>query len=125
MTLELSDGDHLIARRTTKGSQPIVEFEQPPTGDLTLSIESGSEHRLVQAATLWHLLLIEPEVGHKQLIPLLEILRPSWQLSAKATTIETALCVGRNAAPRRPHTLGAAGSGHGRPAFRPAPGGRT
>ncbi len=88
---QLSDGDHLIARRTPQGNGETLEFEQQPAGELTLCIEAGGERRTVQAATLWHLLLIEPQVGHQQLIPLLEMLRPGWQLSVKATTIETAL----------------------------------
>ena len=91
VTIELSDDDHLIIRRTAKGKVGSVEFEQRPTGELTLATDNGGERRTVQATTLWHLLLLEPVVGQKQLIPLLEILRPSWQLSAKATAIETSL----------------------------------
>ena len=91
VVIELSDGDHLIIRRVSKASSSSFEFEQPPTGNSTLSIEADGRQRLVQAATLWHLLLIEPEVGQKQIVPLLEMLRPSWQLAAKASTIETAL----------------------------------
>jgi hypothetical protein len=91
VTIELNDGDHLIARRTAKGNAGSVEFEQRPAGELKLSITSGGERHTVQATTLWHLLLLEPVVGQKQLIPLLEILHPSWQLSAKATAIETSL----------------------------------
>ena len=49
-----------------------------------------AQPRVQSGHALAHLLL-EPAIGHKQLIPLLEILRPSWQLSTKATTIETSL----------------------------------
>ncbi len=88
--VEISDGDHLIARRAAKDNTAAMEFEQQPGVDLTLSLGSGEERRTVRATTLWHLLLVEP-AGSRQLIPLLETLCPSWKLSARVAAIETAL----------------------------------
>ncbi len=91
VVIELSDGEHLIVRRTVSEPAASVEFEQSPDGELTLTIAEGGKERQVVAPTLWHLLLVEPQIGQKQLVPLLELLRPSWQLAGKATAIEQSL----------------------------------
>jgi hypothetical protein len=68
-----------------------LRFTQPPEGDLRLSWgESESSHQL-NAPSLWHLCLAEPDVCRQHLLPLLELLRPDWKLAETADQIDEAL----------------------------------
>lgn len=68
------------------------EDDQHQREPLTLSIGSGGELRTVQAESLWHLLLAEPELCRRHLTPILELLRPGWHLMQTSDEIENALC---------------------------------
>lgn len=57
-----------------KSSQEEVELVQPATGPLVVKIGSGERLRTVEASSLWHLLLFEPEAGRK-ILPWLEALQ--------------------------------------------------
>ncbi|MGD9645485.1 MAG: hypothetical protein AB7U73_07220 [Pirellulales bacterium] len=87
-------GDALRIDRKPVGETKIatMEFNQPNTGDLELTVGSGAERTSVRGATLWHLLLAKPELCREHLVPLLENLRPGWGLSRMAEQIEDSLC---------------------------------
>jgi hypothetical protein len=72
--------------------RPTLRFVQPAEGSLSLTVDVGDHVETYHAPTLWHLLVIESEVCHEHLIPLLEIMRPSWQLERRARQVEEALC---------------------------------
>ena len=70
---------------------PTVRLRQPRRGDLVLTVEDGDLTREVAAASLWHLMLAEPELCSGYLVPILQSLRSDWLLDAQAQRIEAAL----------------------------------
>lgn len=87
----LGQGD-LRMRRALPGTTPItVHFVQPLRGPLKLEVTQGEQTRKYSAPTLWHLVLTEPKACHDHLLPLLEQLRPDWQLAARIEAIEQGL----------------------------------
>ena len=87
-------GDALRIDRKPVGETAIaaMEFNQPNTGDLELTVGTGSTRTSVRGATLWHLLLAKPDLCREHLVPLLENLRPGWGLSRMAEQVEDSLC---------------------------------
>jgi hypothetical protein len=88
-----SEGRLSFSRRTTPDAKaeaaPVtVRFEQAPGEPLSLAIGTEGKQTVYRGATVWHLLLAQPEECGKYLIPTLEELRPQWQLSQAATTLE-------------------------------------
>ena len=80
-----------IVRRGSEGhSLAEVRYTQPAAGDVTLSI-GGPAPRTYSAASLWHLLVIEPEAAGEYLLPLLAQLRPNWQIGEQRQQLEAAL----------------------------------
>ncbi len=69
----------------------LVVFGQPTDGPLTLSVGEGGRRRECRGATVWHLFLAEPELCRDELAPLLQVMKPGWNLSQTAQTIETLL----------------------------------
>ncbi len=65
-----------------------VQFAQPLKGRLQLSVDSSGEQKRVEATTLWHLLLAEPQLCEKHLLPLLESIHPDWKLAGQAKAVE-------------------------------------
>ena len=57
-------------------TQVVVEYSQAPQQPVKLSLTEGGETRTVEAESLWHLLLFEPELSDRYLVPVLEMLRP-------------------------------------------------
>lgn len=94
LKLEVTEGDKILIRHVQKenAGPKTVEFNQTPREDLTLTIEGAHEKRTIRGATLWHLLLAEPETTTATLAPMLEMLRPDWKLATLAGAIEEALC---------------------------------
>lgn len=93
VSLELREGNQLSIKRITKSDAGDEElaFTQPADGALTLVVGQEPDARTWTAPTLWHLLLEEPELGRQQLVPLIELLRPGWQLRETADAIEQSL----------------------------------
>lgn len=71
--------------------QTTVHFEQAPGEWLELTVKKGDTRQHWQAPSFWHLLLAQPEPVRAHLIPVLEILRPAWQLAASGAALEDAL----------------------------------
>lgn len=85
----------LVIRRTPRSESTVaVQFVQLPGHSLTLSVGSGEHRQVYRAATLWYLLLSEPEVAEEHLLPLLDLLRPNWRLMDTVAEIEHALMRG-------------------------------
>ncbi len=70
------------------GQGDAVDFQQSAQGPLTLTVVQKGKSREVHGPTLWHLLLAEPALCQKHLLPLLEMLRPDWRLAEPATASE-------------------------------------
>ncbi len=93
VTFNVTDGVEVIVRRQpqTGPGGSHVEFIQPVAGELSLRVGDGDARRECRAETFWHLLLAEPQLCREHLVPLLELVRPAWQLAQSAPLIETAL----------------------------------
>jgi hypothetical protein len=93
MSFEIVGGNkvttQIVPRSTVVRSS--VMFVQPSEGSLTLTVSINNRTAAYAAPTLWHLLLLEPDVCREHLIPLLEMMRPNWQLGQQAEEIETSL----------------------------------
>lgn len=70
--------------------QPVL-FVQPAEGLIQLIVGSGAEAREVQAQSLWQIALGEPEIFRSAIVPLLQVLRPTWPVAANADAIESLL----------------------------------
>jgi hypothetical protein len=88
-------------RRTRTAPHYELRFEQTRDEALQLEVVDGDLHRQLSGDSFWHLYLADPELVRRHLVPLLEILHPSWQLAAAGAAIEDAL-VQRAQRPRTP-----------------------
>jgi len=68
--------------------QSAILLVQGKSGAVELKIGSGESSRHIKSNSLWHVILAEPEIARQNLIPLLELLRPGWQLLKTAQDIE-------------------------------------
>jgi hypothetical protein len=80
-------------RRGWKGDAgPLpVDFHQPATGPLRLSVGFASEEKTYEAASLWHLFLAQPEACREYLAPLLAVFSREWDVSRTSEQVEAAL----------------------------------
>ena len=78
LVLEISSEGQLILRHNDLGKspQPPVEFAQLPEEPLSLTVGTTGKQTVYHAATLWHLLIEEPAVSRRQLLPLLRDVLP-------------------------------------------------
>jgi hypothetical protein len=96
LLIELGQEIPVLLRQTSHAADSLagdttLEFRQPATGPLTLTWrERGAEHTVV-GATLWHLLLAEPALCRRELVPILEALRSDWNLNGQCQAIENSL----------------------------------
>ena len=91
--VEVFGGERItISRHPVKGKEAhatVVDFRQPDEGALTLSVVQDGIAREIKGETLWHLLLADPALCRRHLLPLLEMFRPDWRLSETAAAIES------------------------------------
>lgn len=80
-----------------------VDFRQPRVGPITLKVEQDGTTREVRGESVWYLLLAEPELCRRHLLPLLTMLRGDWQLVETAQAIESQML--RIAGEYRPENL--------------------
>lgn len=81
----------LSIRRTRPAEKYSIQFQQHPNQPVLLTLEQGGEKHSWQAQGFWQLWIAESEVVRQHLIPLLELLHPSWQLALTGAEIEDAL----------------------------------
>ncbi len=91
-------GDHFLIERTStaapaEGAAPVtpLSFEQTRGNPLKLTVGEGTERRTFRASSVWHLMLVAPDAFGNELVPLLQILRPNWDLASVSAEIEHAL----------------------------------
>lgn len=91
VSVQLTAGNELHVRREPKEGSTAKAFElhQPPEG--RVSVILGPEQTKLEAASLWHLLLDQPELAKNELEPILRLLRPGWPLVSQARAVEEAL----------------------------------
>jgi hypothetical protein len=94
LVFELDAEGQLQVRQLPLGEStiPAVEFHQPASGKIHLSIqETKGPVRHLTADTLWHLLLAHPQECRDHLLPILERVRPDWRLLEQSHQIEEGL----------------------------------
>lgn len=91
LAIALVDGKDFSIRRSRPHSKYTFEFRQSPEQPIVMSLEDADARCVLQADSFWHLYLAEPELVRRHLVPLLEILHPSWQLASMGAAVEEAL----------------------------------
>jgi hypothetical protein len=103
-TVSLDERKQLVICRRAASLELAAEvrYVQPANGPVTLVVGSNPERKHA-AASLWQLLLAEPEVGRGHLLPILDQLRPDWKLSQQLVEIEAELIAraGQDVLPQR------------------------
>lgn len=92
ISFEILDGKEVLIRREAKdpkASLPLV-FHQPPSGPVSLRLGEGAVEREFVAENFWRLLVAEPEAC-RDLMALLELLKPNWRLAETAKAAERSL----------------------------------
>jgi hypothetical protein len=80
--LRYSDKDH-PAR--------CFNLTQVPGQPISLSLSPPDKPRVLQAPTLWHLLIIHAEDCRRQFLPMLETVRPGWHVGLAVQAVEDEL----------------------------------
>jgi hypothetical protein len=90
-----SSSQELLIQRTPDPSAPgdnlPLQFRQVPGRDIEVVLGEPEVGPSYQAPTLWHLMLTEPELAQREIIPLLERLRPEWNLAWQGKQVESLL----------------------------------
>lgn len=81
VTITVIDGDRVeIDRVATSALAAVpVRFRQNPEADVLLRIGEDADTQTHRAPTLWHLMVASPEACELHLLPLLELMQPSWK----------------------------------------------
>jgi hypothetical protein len=91
LQIALVGGNQLSIQHSHATEQRTFSYEQRAEGAVLMSLEEVGVKRTWQAGGVWQLFIAQPDVVRRRLVPILEILRPSWQLAATAAQIEEAL----------------------------------
>jgi hypothetical protein len=89
--LALTGANRLSIYRERSADDYWLDFEQNPGQPLLLIVAQQGTQRTWRAESFWHLWIAEPEIVGRHLIPVLELLHPSWQLASTGAEIEDAL----------------------------------
>ena len=71
--------------------QAYFELTQEPGRSLRLSLPPADKPRVLEAPTVWHLLIVHGDECRKGLLPRLEALRPDWRIESTLTAAEEEL----------------------------------
>lgn len=98
LSITADEGDHFFIEWQPTGEPPAdahpieaLRFEQTSGKPLSLTYGNNEARKTVLAVSIWHLVLAEPEVFREELVPLLQMLRPNWDLIAVSDEIELIL----------------------------------
>ena len=82
---------HFLRNEKERTAAGPVDLVQAPGEPVLLTVGPAGRQQAYRAATLWHLAVTEPEVCRRHVYPVLETMRPQWQLARKAAQVETLL----------------------------------
>jgi hypothetical protein len=91
LAIALAETGEFSIRRTRSRPAFAFEYSQPPGMPLRLSVTTDGVQRTLTGDSFWHLYLADPELVRSEVIPYLELLRPSWQLAPMTASVEDAL----------------------------------
>ena len=86
-----SDGRFVLRCRDKDDPQGYFELTQEPGRPVRLSLPPADKPRVLEAPTVWHLLIVHGDDCRKGLLPRLEALRPDWRIDATLTAAEEEL----------------------------------
>lgn len=92
--VQVNQGERVTLKhlpRSNASELEPLEFIQEPDSSILLVIGAGENRRDYRSTSLWYLLMDEPELCRDRLVPLLELLRPNWQLIKTAGEIEAGM----------------------------------
>ncbi len=89
--LSLTNGNQLSIRRTHSSGKYVLDYQQRADQPVVLTLEQNGVKQSWRAGGFWQLWIANPDVVRRHLVPLLELLHPSWQLASTGTEIEDAL----------------------------------
>jgi hypothetical protein len=94
-----ASGGRVLLRRTPRAgaAAPAVEFKQVTNERITLTIGSGAGQQVFRSRSIWQLLITQPKECQQHLLPLVEMLRPNWNLAETAARVEEQLQQDANA----------------------------
>jgi hypothetical protein len=100
-TISINSDGNFRFRRSPKGSSSIapIQFSQVPGEPLTLTIGAEGKQQEYRGATLWHLLMANPQEA-RPVVEILEQLRPQWQVAKVTAAVEAELL--KSAGTKRP-----------------------
>ncbi|MGD0900938.1 MAG: hypothetical protein ABR915_24155, partial [Thermoguttaceae bacterium] len=82
---------HFLRREKENAGAASVEFVQEPGEPVTLSVGPADHRQVHRAPTFWHLAIIQREACRQHVYPLLDALRPRWQVARTADLVESQL----------------------------------
>jgi hypothetical protein len=92
LNIEVIEGDRFeIEMVPLKAGQLPLGFTQQANNNVKLRIGKDETQQEIQAASLWHLLVEHKRLCETHLVPVLELMRPDWQLMDRVHQIENAL----------------------------------
>jgi hypothetical protein len=90
--LEFSSDGRFVLRCRDKGDpQAYFELTQEPGRSVRLSLPPADKPRVLEAPTVWHLLIVHGDECRKGLLPRLAALRPDWRIDSTLTSAEEEL----------------------------------
>ena len=84
-----SDGRFILHYRDKDQPERFFRLTQIPGQPVNLALPPADKPRMLTAPTLWHLLIVAPEECRKQVLPLLEAIRPDWRLRRQPSRLRT------------------------------------
>jgi hypothetical protein len=79
---------HIVQEPEPGADVLLVEFTQPSCGPLSLTLGAGPSQRVIHGASLWHLLIGNPEICRRHLVPLLQLIDSRWDPGKLAADLE-------------------------------------
>ena len=91
VTIEVTPGEAVKDDADASGHAVALKYTQNRDGPIRLLIDERDNTREHKAASFWHLMLLAPDDMQQHLLPILNSLRPGWQIAQDADQIEDAL----------------------------------
>jgi hypothetical protein len=93
VAIDFQAANRLVIRRTPKGNSkvPPVDFRQPANDPIALKVGDKDHEKVYQAASLWHLMVLEPSVCREHLTPLLRLMQRDWDFNKMAEELDERL----------------------------------
>lgn len=93
IAIDFTAANRLQIRRMPKGDskRPALDFRQMADEPITLKLGEKDHEKIYQAASLWHLMILEPAVCREQLVPLLKLMQRDWDFIKMGKDTEESL----------------------------------